>query len=127
MNRTLDEENIELVNLKNGKKISIIEHSYDTDQEFYIAKLSQTLKEGTKYKISINYVTQLTNDNRGFYYEVYEERYYASTQIQAIGARQVFPCFDEPDLKAQFAIKLGRPKDMSSISNMPISQKGVVM
>ena len=54
MNWTLDEENIELVNLKNGKKISIIEHSYDTDQEFYIAKLSQTLKEGTKYKVSIN-------------------------------------------------------------------------
>ena len=126
-NLVLDEENIELVSLKNGKKISIIEHSYDTDQEFYIAKLSQTLKEGTKYKISINYVTQLTNNNKGFYYEVSEERYYASTQIQAIGARQVFPCFDEPAFKAYFAIKLGRPKDMSSISNMPISQKGVVM
>ena len=48
----LDEENIELVNLKNGKKISIIEHIYDPDQEFYIAKLSQTLKEGTKYRVS---------------------------------------------------------------------------
>ena len=89
-NLVLDEENIELVSLKNGKKISIVEHSYDTDHEFYIAKLSQTLKEGTQYKISINYVTQLTNEDKGFYYAVSEERYYASIQIQAIGA-QSFP------------------------------------
>ena len=73
-NLVLDEENIELINVKNGKRISIIEHSYDTYREFYIAKLSQTLKEGTRYKISINYVTQLTNDNKGFYYDVYEDR-----------------------------------------------------
>jgi aminopeptidase N len=132
-NLVFEQENIELINVKNGKRISIIEHSYDTDREFYIAKLSQTLKEGTRYKISINYVTQLTNDNKGFYYDVYEDRtselveYYAATQFQITGARQVFPCLDEPALKARFAIKLGRSKDMSTISNMPISQKAVVM
>ena len=39
--------------------------------------------------------------------------------MQPIHARQVFPCFDEPNLKADFTIIVGRPTDMISVSNMP--------
>lgn len=42
------------------------------------------------------------------------------TQLQPIHARQVFPCFDEPNLKADFTITVGRPANMISVSNMPI-------
>jgi len=41
----------------------------------------------------------------------------AFTQFEALGARRVFPCFDEPGFKAVFAITLRIPDDCEAFSN----------
>ena len=51
----------------------------------------------------------------------------AITQFQISDARRAFPCLDEPALKAKFNVSLGRTKDMTSLSNMPIAKKGEKM
>jgi aminopeptidase N len=40
--------------------------------------------------------------------------------MEAPDARRAFPCFDEPNMKAKFAIILGRKKTMRTASNMEI-------
>ena len=115
------------------KEVSIIGHEYDTDREFYIANLGENLKPGKVYVISIEYTAYLKDNMKGFYRSVYKDRatgqneFIAVTQFEATDARRAFPCFDEPAMKAEFSVSLGRLKSMSSISNMPIREEGMAM
>jgi puromycin-sensitive aminopeptidase len=45
------------------------------------------------------------------------ERWIATTQFEATHARQAFPCWDEPEMKAVFAVTLVVPEDLLAISN----------
>lgn len=42
------------------------------------------------------------------------------SQMQSSEARAVFPCFDEPNLKATFDISIEIPSDLTALSNMPV-------
>ena len=41
----------------------------------------------------------------------------ATTQFEATDARRAFPCWDEPDFKARFAITLVVDEDLHAVSN----------
>jgi aminopeptidase N len=48
-----------------------------------------------------------------------EDRYAAVTQFEAADARRCFPCWDEPAIKATFALSVTAPKNRTVHSNMP--------
>ncbi|AYV83714.1 MAG: aminopeptidase N [Hyperionvirus sp.] len=60
----------------------------------------------------------------GFYRSGYwvngVKKYLGVTQFQPLGARQVFPCFDEPDFKATFDVGIVAGEN-SVLSNMPVA------
>ncbi|MFP5327974.1 MAG: M1 family metallopeptidase [Acidimicrobiia bacterium] len=58
----------------------------------------------------------------GFYRSTYKddegnEQVIATTQMEATDARRAFPCWDEPDLKATFAVTLVIPDNLLALSN----------
>lgn len=73
--------------------------------------------------------TGVLNDlNQGFYRCKYttpskEVRYGASTQFETTDARQAFPCWDEPVLKAQFEVTIVGPKDRVILSNTNVKSE----
>ncbi|MBI3621386.1 MAG: M1 family metallopeptidase, partial [Nitrospirae bacterium] len=53
------------------------------------------------------------------------EEKYAFTQCEATDARRIFPCFDEPGLKARFRLTAIVPERLTALSNMPIESNAV--
>jgi puromycin-sensitive aminopeptidase len=70
--------------------------------------------------------TGVLNDRlHGFYRSTFAddqgvEHAIATTQFEATDARRAFPCFDEPDRKAVFAVTLDVPGDLGAWSNGPV-------
>jgi puromycin-sensitive aminopeptidase len=54
---------------------------------------------------------------RGFYRSQKDGARYAATQFEAADARRAFPCFDEPEFKARFALRLIVPSHLTAIAN----------
>lgn len=76
--------------------------------------------QGRSARLRIAYSGPLRSDLRGLYSARAGRRRYAVTQLEAADARRFFPCFDEPDKKARFRIRVTTPKQNQVISNAPI-------
>lgn len=86
----------------------------------------QTIKPG-KARLMIFFSGELNDKMHGFYRTSYqvggEKRWGAATQFEATDARRCFPCWDEPDRKATFDVKLVVPKGATALSNMPVQSE----
>lgn len=86
-------------------------------------ELESQLEEGQEYFLDMNFSYPLNDQLEGFYRSSYKDekgntRWLATTQFSPVNARRAFPCWDEPSFKAKFSITLGRPGNMTSLSNM---------
>ncbi len=75
--------------------------------------------------IDLRFSGVLNDRLHGFYRSTFTDaagatRTIATTQFEATDARRAFPCFDEPDRKAVFAVTLDVPGDLFAVSNGPV-------
>jgi len=80
---------------------------------------------GTGY-LTMSFRGTLNDQMAGFYrsgyYDLFgRKQHMGVTQLEAIDARRMFPCVDEPAAKAEFEVKVTAPAHFSVISNMPES------
>ncbi|OAR01021.1 hypothetical protein LLEC1_01345, partial [Akanthomyces lecanii] len=101
-----------------------IKVAQDEQRQTTAASFPTQLKRGDKAQLELTFIGQLNNKMAGFYRSGYVKTdgtkgYIATTQMEPTGARQAFPCFDEPALKATFDITLIADKHLTCLSNMP--------
>lgn len=90
--------------------------------------MQNPIPAGETRPLSICFNGALNDKLSGFYRSSYKDandqlHYLAVTQMQPTDARQVFPCFDEPALKATFAITLIAAKELVCLSNMDVKSE----
>jgi puromycin-sensitive aminopeptidase len=71
-------------------------------------------------QIEIVYSGKLNQQLRGLYEASHNGQKFAFTQFEATDARRMFPCFDEPGMKARFSLTVTHPAHLTALSNMPL-------
>ncbi len=107
--------------LDTGSQVAIIGVALDAETERVTFSLGRPLSPGEAH-LRIRFNGELNDKLRGFYRSTFTdtdgvEQVIATTQFEATDARRAFPCWDEPDHKASFAISLIVDEDLFAVSN----------
>jgi puromycin-sensitive aminopeptidase len=103
-----------------GERVAL-RHEIDADNERLHLQVSQPLAPGP-LRIHLEFGGGLNDRLRGFYRSSFVdddgiEQVLATTQFEATDARRAFPCWDEPDFKATFAITMVVDESLTVVSN----------
>lgn len=106
-----------------GGTIALFDQRYDQTTEQLTLEFESDIPQGhAALHLSFSYL--LRDGMSGFYKSGYALRdgtreVVAATQFEANSARTAFPCFDEPAMKAVFAVEVITEKGLMVLSNMP--------
>jgi len=117
-----NELEIQSATVESGSNTVSTTVSLNKEEETATLSMEQDLPIGPAV-VTYNFTGILNDKMRGFYRTKYtvdgQERFAAVTQFEATDARQAFPCWDEPAVKATFDMVIVGPKDRVILSNMP--------
>ncbi|RDX52652.1 hypothetical protein OH76DRAFT_1553921 [Lentinus brumalis] len=101
---------------------SVASTKFDEANERGIFSFAKALPANSKARLSLSFKGPLTGDMMGYYRSTGGkdgELTYTLTQFEPTAARRAFPCWDEPLLKATFAVTLVSRVNSVNLSNMP--------
>ena len=90
--------------------------SFDTVRQTMTLRFARPLAAGTA-RLELEWKGTLNRKMAGFFIAEQHGQRYAFTQLEAADARRVFPCFDEPALKARFRVTLVVDADATAVGN----------
>ena len=95
----------------------------DAAEQTLTFNLNEELPAG-RYELSLRFSGKLTEKACGLYLAPYQtggaNRQALATQMEATDARRMFPCWDEPVFRAEFALTAVIAENLRAISNMPV-------
>lgn len=101
--------------------VAVTDIELDDEDERLVLHLDRPLAPG-EATIRLAFTGELNDRLRGFYRSTFVdthgvERTIATTQFESTNARRAFPCWDEPEHKAVFAVTLVVDADLMAISS----------
>ncbi|XP_078578758.1 aminopeptidase N-like isoform X2 [Branchiostoma floridae x Branchiostoma japonicum] len=122
---------VSVVDLTTADVQVVIELLYDDSEGRLVVYLGKRLQEGRIYKLEIaEFTGELRTQPPGLYTTDYRHsdglRQLLVSSLKPMGARYVFPCMDDPAMKATFDVTIEHPKGQTALSNMPSKTKTVL-
>ncbi|XP_066591924.1 uncharacterized protein [Prorops nasuta] len=124
---SLNIRNVKIILSKagNSRPVNVLNYILKNKTEQLEIYLDEVLSSGDHVTAIIKYIGNYSNSLKGFYRTSYHDahgdtQWMVSTQFSPIYARRAFPCFDEPEYKAQFSISIERTLGYNTVSNMPL-------
>ena len=122
----LDIQRVAVIQPEDDAVLTISKREVDVARQLLLITLSQPLVAGGKVNVKIEYTGTLNDRMQGFYRVDDKARtgyFGAACHFEATGAREAFPCFDEPLFRARFliAVDIGKEQEarLTVLSNMP--------
>ncbi|XP_016530057.1 alanyl (membrane) aminopeptidase-like b isoform X1 [Poecilia formosa] len=120
----------EVIDRDNNKKLSVLSHQqHDDESDFLEIEMEENLKTNGNYSLSLSfdgeiseylqalYVSKYTETDLDFVNDTIQERFLVATNLEPTSARRLFPCFDEPDMKAVFQLTVIHRRGTEALSN----------
>ncbi|HLJ08497.1 MAG TPA: M1 family metallopeptidase, partial [Acidimicrobiia bacterium] len=116
---------ITMAALRSGDRAIVPEVCQDPEHDDRIVLVLAEQVPAGPFELELDFSGKLLEQLHGFYRSSYTDdegvsRTIAVTQFEAADARRAFPCFDEPDRKAVFALSADVPEGMDAFSNAPL-------
>jgi aminopeptidase N len=129
--KELDILRVDLLDLETSQSISNTNFSFDLNKDFLIIPSPFNLMKDKLYQVEIRFRGVLRDDSLGFNRLSYTDFnnntiWIAATFFEPVYARYVFPCFDEPSIRAIFSLKIQHASSYHSLSNMPVTTRTIV-
>uniref|UniRef100_A0A8D0HCZ6 Aminopeptidase n=1 Tax=Sphenodon punctatus TaxID=8508 RepID=A0A8D0HCZ6_SPHPU len=107
-----------------GSAIPVAELWLAERTEYLVLELGQSLNPGSRYVLQLSYQGVVEEANfYGLFFVPYKDmgqsRLLVASQMEPTFARTVYPCFDEPAMKATFNVKIVHHPKYVALSNMP--------
>ncbi|KAF3854223.1 hypothetical protein F7725_022278 [Dissostichus mawsoni] len=111
-----------------GIRVTRMENHQD-QTNFLEIELDYALKTGGNYSLFLAFRGEVSGGLEGMYGSTYEEgipaheddtdtdRFLIATHMEPTSARSVFPCFDEPDFKAEFEVTIIHRRITTALAN----------
>uniref|UniRef100_A0A8C5PQR7 Laeverin n=1 Tax=Leptobrachium leishanense TaxID=445787 RepID=A0A8C5PQR7_9ANUR len=91
--------------------------------QYLVLELEKPLEVGSQYTLEIDYHGFLSMDLQGLFLTHYKDfgidKVLIASEMEPTSARTVYPCFDEPALKATFQTRIVHNSSYVALSNMP--------
>src|SRR3954449_8909828 len=108
---------------RNGEEVATVR--LGAEQQTATLGFAKTIEPGA-YDLSIDYHGKIYESAQGLFILRYDtpqgRKHMLVTQFEAVAARHLIPCWDEPARKATFSISVVTSRDELAVSNMPAEE-----